>query len=72
MSAAGTKAPSGAMMLLKALGVDPAMIGQVAHAVTAILETMQRIEEKQDRILALLQVRSNGNGDTSNSGSVGK
>ena len=59
-------------MLLKALGVDPAMIGQVAHAVTAILETMQRIEEKQDRILALLQVRSNGNGDTSNSGSVGK
>lgn len=72
MRAAGTKAPSGAMMLLKALGVDPAMIGQVAHAVTAILETMQRIEEKQDRILALLEVRSNGNGDTSNSGSVGQ
>ena len=40
--------------MLKALGVDPALFTKVAQAVTTIAETLQRIEEKQNRILLLL------------------
>ena len=47
-------APSGMMMMMKALGVDPEMFGKVAGAITQIAETLGCIEEKQNRILLLL------------------
>lgn len=43
-------ASGGMMMMLKALGVDPAIFTQVAGAVTEIAASLKRIEEKVDAL----------------------
>ncbi len=51
----GKDGPSlGVQMMLKALGIDPEMIGKVSGAVTSIAERMKRIEEKLDAVLKVM------------------
>jgi len=60
---AQAKIPSGMGMLLKSLGIDPNMVTQLAGAIKTLVETLERIEANQKKILALLAPESeNGNG----------
>jgi hypothetical protein len=60
---ATAKAPTGMALMLKSLGVDPAIFDQVANAVKAIAGSLERIEANQKKILALLAPEgTNGDG----------
>jgi hypothetical protein len=63
-----SKAPTGAVMMLKAFGLNPEVFDQVVQAVQAVAGSLERIEQKQNQILALLEGRKNGNGNASESG----
>lgn len=57
---ATAKAPSGMLMMLRALGVDPAIFTQVSDSVKAVASALERIEKKQDKIIALLEGKNGG------------
>lgn len=50
------KAPTGMVMMLKALGVNPDVFSKVSMAVVEISQRIERIENKTDAILDKLDV----------------